>query len=204
VGGRRIGFCLVLAAAVAGGLCVVGAAETPQSGALKPPASFGDIKDPLARAIALFEEAGKVITSPRCLNCHPASDTPTQTDTMRPHQPRVARGPDGHGAAGIRCQSCHHDENSDATNAPGNPDWHLAPASMAWQGKSLGEICALMKDRSRNGDRDLAAIVHHVSEDALVGWAWTPGSDRTPAPGTQAQFGALIKAWAEAGADCPQ
>ena len=39
--------------------------------------------------------------------------------------------------------------------------------------------------------------------DTLVGWAWTPGADREPAPGTQVAFGALIKAWADSGAACP-
>jgi hypothetical protein len=195
----------VLAASIAGGASVLTAAETSgQRNGLKPPSSFGDIKDEHARSIALFQEAGKVITSPRCLNCHPAGDSPTQTDTMRTHQPRVVRGTDGHGAAGIRCQNCHHDENSDATGLPGNPDWRLAPAPMAWQGKSLGEICALIKDPGRNGDRDVTAIVSHVSEDSLVGWAWAPGGGRAPAPGTQAEFGALMKAWTESGAECPQ
>jgi hypothetical protein len=41
----------------------------------------------------------------------------------------------------------------------------------------------------------------HVA-DPLVGWAWNPGADREPAAGTQAAFGALIKAWADSGAAC--
>ena len=90
-----------------------------------------------------------------------------------------------------------------ASGVPGNPKWPLAPASMAWQGKTLGEICRQLKDPKRNGGRDLAEIVHHVSEDELVGWAWRPGGNRAPAPGTQQQFGELIKAWAALGAVCP-
>ena len=192
-----------LAAAVAVGAAVVAAAQAAeQSGGLRPASSFEGIKDERARSLALFEEAGRVITSPRCLNCHPASDTPTQTDAMRQHQPHVVRGPNGHGAPGLRCQNCHHDENSDAGGAPGNPDWHLAPASMAWQGRSLWEICALIKDPARNGNRDMAALIKHVSEDALVGWAWAPGGERTPAPGTQVEFGGLIRAWVDSGAHC--
>ena len=49
----------------------------------------------------------------------------------------------------------------------------------------------------------MAALVHHVAEDSLVGWGWNPGGNRKPAPGTQAEFGALIKAWADTGAACP-
>lgn len=59
---------------------------------LKPVSSFDKIKDKNKRAVALFEEAGKVIQSPRCMNCHPATERPTQTDRMRPHMPLVVRG----------------------------------------------------------------------------------------------------------------
>jgi len=46
-------------------------------------------------------------------------------------------------------------------------------------------------------------LLKHVSENALVGWAWAPGDKRTPAPGTQAEFGSLMRAWFESGAVCP-
>jgi len=156
-----------------------------------------------ARSIALFREAGKVLQHPRCLNCHPAGDRPSQTDTMRPHIPPVVRGADGHGPPGLPCSTCHPRANYDAARMPGHPDWHLAPRSMAWQGKSLAEICAQLKDPARNGGRDLPALLRHMSDDSLVGWAWAPGVGRTPAPGTQAEFGALMRAWADSGAHCP-
>lgn len=176
-----------------------------KSSELKSAASFSAIKDDTARAVALFEEAGKVINSPRCMNCHPATDRPTQTDKMRPHIPLVVRGDGGMGAAGgLACNTCHHDTNYDAANVPGHPKWHLAPAEMAWQGKSLGQICEQIKDPARNGGKDIAGIVKHMAEDDLVGWGWAPGGNRTPAPGTQKEFGDLFKAWAEAGAACPK
>jgi hypothetical protein len=157
----------------------------------------------VARSIALFQKAGKVFQSPRCLNCHPVGDRPTQLDRMVPHQPLVVRGIDGHGAPGLACDTCHHAANYDAAGVPGNPGWRLAPASMGWQGKSLGEICEQIKDPARNGGKDMAALLKHVSEDSLVGWAWGPGGKRPPAPGTQAEFGALMRAWAASGAHCP-
>jgi hypothetical protein len=86
---------------------------------------------------------------------------------------------------------------------PGHPEWHLAPIEMAWEGKTLGEICAQIKDPARNGGKDLAAIVDHMAEDSLVGWGWAPGAGREPVPGTQESFGALIEAWAATGAECP-
>jgi hypothetical protein len=32
---------------------------------------------------------------------------------------------------------------------------------------------------------------------------WSPGAGRTPAPGSQAEFGRIMRAWVDAGADCP-
>jgi hypothetical protein len=171
---------------------------------LKPASDFDKITDKNERAVALFEEAGKVIQSPRCMNCHPATERPTQTDKLKPHEPLVVRGEAGMGApGGLVCTTCHHDSNFDPAGVPGNPLWHLAPAEMAWQEKTLGQICVQIKDRERNGGRDMAGLIKHMAEDPLVGWGWSPGAGRTPAPGTQKQFGELIKAWAEAGATCP-
>src|SRR5438270_11886749 len=64
-----------------------------------------------ARSIALFREAGKVLQNPRCLNCHPVDDRPTQTDRMEPHRPWVVRGVDGNGPPGLACSTCHHAAN---------------------------------------------------------------------------------------------
>jgi len=170
---------------------------------LRPVSAFASIKEERARSEALFQEAGKVLQHPRCVNCHPAGERPLQTDRMLAHEPLVVRGADGHGAPGQRCDTCHHAENYDAARVPGHPQWHVAPLEMAWEGKTLGEICDQIKDPARNGNKDMNALLHHMAEDTLVGWGWTPGADRTPAPGTQAEFGALLRAWAAAGAHCP-
>jgi hypothetical protein len=172
--------------------------------ALRPVAGFSTIRDEHQRSLALFQEGGKVLQHPRCVNCHPAGDTPTQTDEMRLHRPLVVRGEAGHGAPGLPCTACHHDANFDPAHVPGNPKWQLAPLSMAWQAKSLGEICEQIKDPARNGGKDMDALIHHMAEDELVGWGWSPGVGRTPAPGTQAQFGEIMRAWADTGAACPQ
>lgn len=171
-------------------------------GTLQPASSFAAIADDEERAKALFNEAGKVIMHPRCVNCHPAGDRPHQGDG-EPHQPVVGRGADGFGAVGMRCATCHHEANYDPGRMPGAPHWHLAPREMAWEGLSLGEICEQIKDRARNGDRDLAAIVKHMKEDPLVLWGFEPGADREPVPGDPQSFAELIEAWVEAGAACP-
>lgn len=201
-----------LAAAVAAAAIGVAAACSSDRTAAQPaaaandlraPADFAGIADRQARAVALFQEAGKVLQHPRCINCHPAGETPHQTDRMRLHQPLVVRGTDGHGAPTLPCNTCHGAANFDPAHVPGHPEWHLAPLSMAWEGRSLGQICQQIKDRMRNGDRDMATLLHHVAEDTLVGWAWSPGGGRTPAPGSQARFGEIMRAWADAGAACP-
>jgi len=166
---------------------------------LRPAESFAGIADTQARSVALFEEAGKVLQHPRCMNCHPAGERPRQTDLRRLHQPLVVRGKDGHGAPGMACATCHGGANFDASRVPGNPHWALA----SWEGKTLGEICVQLKDPRRNGNRDMAAIVKHATSDSLVLWAWEPGLGRVPAPGSNAEFGKLLAAWAETGGHCP-
>ncbi len=170
---------------------------------LRPPQNFDSIADKSARSQALFVEAGKVIQSPRCQNCHPAGDRPTQGNDMHLHLPMVVRGADDKGATAMRCTTCHQAANFEPAGMPGNPLWHLAPISMAWQGLSLGQICTQIKDPKRNGGKTLAQIQEHMGHDPLVGWAWAPGGTRAPAAGTQAQFGQLIDAWAASGAACP-
>jgi hypothetical protein len=180
----------------------VNSAEPPAT--LAAPESFANINDTSARSAALFTEAGKVLTSPRCVNCHPAGDRPLQGEARRLHQPPVERGCDGFGAVTMRCATCHQGANFDPAGVPGNPHWHLAPREMAWQDKTVGEICAQIKDPARNGGRSLEEISTHLATDSLVGGAWAPGFGREPAPGTQKELGALIEVWVQTGAVCPQ
>jgi hypothetical protein len=193
----------ILAAAVA---LLVHAGLRAES--LRAPADFAAIADPAARSAAIFQEAGKVIQSPRCLNCHPNGRVPTQGENLHTHVPYLDAASSGMGKPGIKCVACHQAANVrtpglSIRSIPGHPHWHLAPASMAWQGKSLEEICVQIKDPARNGGFDLAKLHHHMADDPLVGWAWHPGEGRKPAPGTQQLFGQLIQAWIATGAACP-
>jgi hypothetical protein len=145
----------------------------------------------------------RVLTSPRCLNCHPRGDRPTQGDAMRVHRLNVQRGPEGHGVAAMRCATCHQNRNQDMAGVPGAPHWHLAPASMGWVGLSAGELCRAIKDPTRNGDRSLIALATHMTEDALVRWAWTPGRGRSPPPVARDELAAALEGWIKSGAPCP-
>lgn len=181
------------------------AAETVNG--LRTADEFDSIADEAERSSALFNEMFVVIESPRCLNCHPVGDVPTQGDLMTPHQPPVVRGDGGMGAPGMRCSTCHGAENVSFSTGqgsiPGHNPWNLAPIEMGWIGKSAAEVCAQLKDPALNGNRTLADLHEHNATDGLVGWGWEPGEGRTPAPGTQEVFGQLTQAWIDTGAACP-
>jgi hypothetical protein len=200
---------MVTLAGVAVGVSLAADNAVDASG-LRNAASFAATEDKTARAIAMFQEAGKVIQHPRCVNCHPAGDSPLQGMTMHKHQPPVSRGEGDIGMPGMMCNTCHGPANAEIVDQaetlksiPGNPAWHLAPIEMAWEGKSLGYICEQIKDPARNGGKTMDELVEHMAHDSLVGWGWNPGAGREPVPGSQEVFGELIRRWAADGAACP-
>lgn len=152
-------------------------------------------------AAADFAPIYRVLTHPRCLNCHVAGSQPRQGNERRLHDFRVVRGPDNLGAAAMRCVACHRDANN--AGIPGAPHWGLAPLGMAWEGLAPPQLCARLKDKQLNGGRDLPALVRHMEADALVGWAWQPGAGREPPPLPKDEFVRLLRAWAAEGGACP-
>src|SRR5277367_4456622 len=132
--------------------------QTPARQTLKSPSEFDAISNRVERSRAIFHDIGKLIEHPRCMNCHPAGDHPLQGSDHHEHMPSVWRGDTGHLAT--NCFGCHTEKNVTLHEAasyksiPGNPRWDVAPLSMAWEGKPLGEICRQLKDVTRNGGRD--------------------------------------------------
>src|SRR5204862_4430669 len=163
---------LVVVAALLMSLLTAYAVSQGQADRLAPPESFAAIGDTAQRSVALFAELGKVLTHPRCVNCHPAGDRPRQGELGQLHQPPVERGADGHGLPAMRCSICHQQANFDPARVPGHPEWHLAPHDMAWEGKTLAEICAQIKDPNRNGGRSLQELVHYLGRATLGRLAW--------------------------------
>ena len=49
------------------------------------------------QGLAAWEQVYAVLTSPRCINCHPATDYPQQGDDRHRHVANVVRGPEGKG-----------------------------------------------------------------------------------------------------------
>jgi alcohol dehydrogenase (cytochrome c) len=117
----------------------------PDGQSCKPPA------EPVTGGTAYWRAIYSVLTSPRCLNCHPgpnpgpfiiigsgnpgwperAFDYPRQADDRHPHYYGIMRGAeidkttgmlDNKGAPFSRCASCHGTENDPTTGIPGAKD----------------------------------------------------------------------------------
>jgi mono/diheme cytochrome c family protein len=162
-----------------------------------------------ASGLAAFETVRKVFQHPRCQNCHIPGDAPLQLDEGRPHLQNVLRGPDGHGAAGLPCATCHTSRNLPASYGasmpPGAPNWHLPPPQtrMVFINLMPAQLCRTIKDSRATGGKDLPAMLEHVAKDDLVAWGWDPGVGRAPVPVPRAEVVAAFRTWMEAGAPCP-
>jgi len=178
-------------------------------------ARFSAIPSPAAavseqEGLAAFETVRAVLQHPRCQNCHIPGDTPLQFNEGRAHAQNVVRGPDGKGAPGFACATCHFTSNPPAAYGshlpPGAPNWHLPPpqTKMVFIGLSSGELCRTLKNEKANGGKDLPALLEHVSHDKLVLWGWSPGVGRDPVSVPHAEFAAKFKVWVDAGAPCPK
>jgi len=193
---------LTLAAMAMLGAAPVAAQETQ-------PAAPGVVVDP-AKGLPAWEKIYAVFSHPRCANCHVEGERPMWSGAhygaTRAHAFNVQRGADGSGFGnpGLRCTTCHFDSNSSVLHGPpGAENWHLAPPEMVWFGKSSAQICEQIKDPNRNGGRTLDEVAMHVRDDKLVGWGWSPGPGREPAPGSAEETFVAIQAWTEAGEPCP-
>jgi mono/diheme cytochrome c family protein len=159
---------LVTIVAVAGGIALLFADITNTT--TSTASSFSGER---RSGLAAWDSVYSVLTHPRCINCHTATNYPQQGDDRRRHFANVVRGPEGKGVAGLNCISCHQERNADATGVPGAHGWHLAPLSMRWQDLndrqlSSAQVCRALLDRKRNHGLDGPGIVKHHQEEALV------------------------------------
>ncbi len=165
----------------------------------------GPSDDKVTAGKKAFVDVAKVLQSPRCANCHPPDDRPRQGDTPRPHAQNISRKSVD---AGVACSTCHQDRNSEDTiglagGPPGAPHWGLPPANQVFMGLTPSALCAQLKDPAKTGNRDLAALLDHVSNDALVKWGWNPGGKRSLPPLSHEKFVAAFKTWVDSGGACP-
>lgn len=151
-----------------------------------------------------FKRIAEVLRHPRCMNCHTVTDFPRQGDSRRRHQQMVMRGEANRGTPTMQCSNCHQAANSQDGRVPGAPHWQLAPLSMGWEHLRTDKaLCEALVDKQKNGSRDTDRLVEHMTTDALVQWAWTPGERKPPTIGQQ-DFHWLVKLWARTGAACPR
>jgi hypothetical protein len=164
-------------------------------------------KPDAAASRAAFIQFYRVLTSPRCQNCHPAGDAPLQGDDSHAHLQNVKRGADGHGVTAMRCDTCHQTVNlAGAHMPPGSPKWSLPSPEhkLIFAGRSPAELCKQIKDPKQNGGRSLEKLLDHVGNDDLVGWGWSPGDGRTLPPLSHSDTVAQMKIWIAGGAACPE
>ena len=159
--------------------------------------------DASSRSDEAFRVVASVLRHPRCLNCHTNTEFVRVGDDRMPHRMNVLRGPSNQGVPGMRCSSCHQDENQDEVGVPGAPHWSAAPLSMGWEGLDDHDLAQALVDPARNGGRSLADLVKHMSSDPLVVWGWDPGQGRTPVPTDHETFVKEFEIWIESGAVPP-
>lgn len=203
---------LVIVILIAGATVSILALTARSSGDPAQKAQAGEVTK--EEGLAAWQQVYSVLTHPRCINCHTATNYPQQGDDRHRHFANVVRGSDGHGVPALQCLTCHQETNADSTGVPGAHDWHLAPLSMKWQDLndnilSSTEICKTIIDRSKNHNLDGAGLLKHHSQEALVLWAFQPGrridgAMRSLPPLTHEQFVEATKKWTDAGTPCPQ
>ncbi|MEM9188678.1 MAG: hypothetical protein AAGF12_05855 [Myxococcota bacterium] len=153
-----------------------------------------------------FATVAEVLRSPRCSNCHPAGNAPLVGEAQRIHAMNIRRRSV---EAGLPCQTCHQDRNSEAFGVsggpPGAPHWALPPSEtpMVFQGQTERALCEQLRNPATNGGKDLAALLEHVRHDSLVRWAWDPGGGRRTPPVSHEGFVQAFQRWTAAGAPCP-
>lgn len=156
-------------------------------------------------SVSAFKEVYKVLMSPRCMNCHPAGDTPLQGDDSHLHTMGPKRGKDGKGLYAMKCGNCHQPVNAPGMHTPpGNPKWQLPPSDMkmVFQGKSARELALQIKDYSQNGHKNKQQLLEHA-RDTLVKSGWNMGEGRVAPPLDYESFLQAWDTWIEKGAYAP-
>lgn len=209
---RRRWFALAASAALAAANTFAGAAQSQRRDL-----TAGMNKD--TPAAELFLRAYEVFSHPRCSNCHPSDDRPrwgARVHGMNVQRGEEQSGPDppagGYGRPGMTCRTCHQGQNGVLPGSPpGALNWRLAPADMGWGGLTAYELCLRLQGTGGQDDgvKPLSTALAHIltpgKVDPLVEWAWKPGLDREPAPGTIKQFIKILQWWKDApGNACPR
>lgn len=162
-------------------------------------------KDSIA-SVKAFKQVYTVLTSARCMNCHPSGNIPLQGDDSHLHTMSPQRGIDGKGVYAMKCSNCHQPANIPGLHTPpGNPNWHLPPANMkmVFQGRTPRQLAKQLIDPKLNGHKDLKKLIEHA-DDGLVLSGWNPGEGRKLPPMSHAAFKKAWITWLTTGAYAPK
>lgn len=195
---RTIFFCVAVAMAI-----VINSSFKPKP--VKINARTTVAKDSVG-SVKAFMQVYKVLTSARCMNCHPSGDIPLQGDDSHFHTMSPQRGIDGKGVYAMKCANCHQDTNTPGLHTPpGNPNWHLPPADMkmVFQGRTPHQLAKQLIDPKQNGHKNKGELIAHAWDGLVVG-AWNPGEGRSVPPMSHAAFAKAWVAWITKGAYAPK
>jgi hypothetical protein len=196
---------LLIALVVCSGWSATGACAWGQTA----PQAVASVPANREAGLAAWQQVYSVLTNPRCINCHTATQYPEQGDDRHPHLFNVVRGPEDKGVPGLNCATCHQGANAESTGVPGAHNWHLAPLSMKWQDLNDQILSSAQVCQSLTRNLDGPGILKHHEDEPLVLWAFQPGhrrdgSARSLPPLTHGEFVAATRTWVEAGTPCPQ
>ena len=93
------------------------------------------------------------------------------------HVPPITRGPHDSGPPGLQCAACHQKKNFAAQRCAGRTELASRAAFAGWEDKTPGELCRSVLDRRTNGNKSVAEIVKHMTDDELVAWGWDAGTE---------------------------
>jgi hypothetical protein len=131
---------------------------------LQPPSAFAAISDPAERSRAIFGEAAKVLTHPRCMNCHPATDRVLQGNDNHPHQPVATRQ--------TPCVTCHTDRNFTLHE---RASYRSIPGHSRWMADGVGGQVGRRDLPADQGPRP-AAITFHSCTSTWRTTIWWHGA----------------------------
>ena len=187
--------------------------------------AVGAAAQPPTRSFSSPEEAfdylHQVARSPRCVNCHgmyrgDGQRIPTVGDAMTPHPMNVTarHNPDGL-ALGIKCTSCHGTENSPEPGGPPGaaddcPEWQMPEDRRMTLARAMSKqhLCKQWQvatpvslEHAKKCGKPVPStvpefFVHHLAQDRLIAWAFTPGDGREAAPGRLIDLVEAAKKWA--------
>lgn len=157
-------------------------------------------------SVRAFMQVYKVLKSPRCMNCHPAGESPLQGDDSHLHTMNVQRGVDGTGVYAAKCSNCHQPANVPGVHTPpGNPKWKLPPADMkmVFEGKTAKQLALQIMNYNENGHKNKKQLLEHA-RDTLVKAGWNMGEGRVPPPMSYKAFVSAWDTWINKGGYAPK